>query len=70
VTVSVVEAFTVSVKPCVALCPKPPSLAVTVSVQVFALPVVFAGDVQVGFWMFALLKLPFDGRPLQTPDQL
>jgi hypothetical protein len=48
VTVSAVEAFTVSLKPCVALCPSP-SFTVTVRVQVFALPVVFAGAVHVGF---------------------
>jgi hypothetical protein len=68
VTVSAVEVLTVSVKFFVSLCPSP-SLAVTVSVQVFGLPVVFAGAVQVGFWMLALLKLPL-GRPEQRADQL
>jgi hypothetical protein len=48
VTVSVVEALTVSVKFFVSLCPRP-SFVVIVSVQVFALPVVFAGAVQVGY---------------------
>jgi hypothetical protein len=55
------------VKLFVSLCPKP-SLAVTVRVQDFALPVVFAGDVQVGFWMLALLKLPLEGNPTQRAD--
>jgi hypothetical protein len=31
------------------LCPNAPSLAVTVRLQVFALPVVFVGAVQTGF---------------------
>jgi hypothetical protein len=70
VTVSAVEAFTVSVKLFVSLWPNAPSLAVTVSVQVFAVPVVFVGAVQTGFWALRLLKFPFDDRPLQTPNQL